>query len=277
VIQSSTTDRVSIEVCGVVQGVGFRPFVYELATRLNLGGYVANCDGAVVSSFWSRSAPGPNNAPAVVTRIESKPAPVNPPKPPFEAPMFPPPPIDPPFVPAPVDPPVIPAPVNPPIIPAIQPANLLPANLLPASPRVHNPANGHDYQRIDKAMSWHEANDYCDSLGGHLATATSDAENQFLFKTFGQDHVIWLGATDEDEEGKWTWVTGEPWNYTSWMPGEPSNHGKKEHYLNMGNCPGVTFQGRNYFFRFGPKWNDHESSGDYWQTLICYPVCEWDK
>jgi len=31
-----------IEVKGVVQGVGFRPFVYKLATKLNLKGYVKN-------------------------------------------------------------------------------------------------------------------------------------------------------------------------------------------------------------------------------------------
>ncbi|RJP25004.1 MAG: carbamoyltransferase HypF [Candidatus Omnitrophota bacterium] len=33
---------VRIRVSGVVQGVGFRPFVYELATRCNLNGYVLN-------------------------------------------------------------------------------------------------------------------------------------------------------------------------------------------------------------------------------------------
>ena len=31
-----------ILVTGVVQGVGFRPFVYALATRLNLHGWVSN-------------------------------------------------------------------------------------------------------------------------------------------------------------------------------------------------------------------------------------------
>ncbi|MDE3092076.1 MAG: acylphosphatase, partial [Chloroflexota bacterium] len=31
-----------IHVTGVVQGVGFRPFVYQIATRANLNGWVAN-------------------------------------------------------------------------------------------------------------------------------------------------------------------------------------------------------------------------------------------
>src|SRR6516165_8598452 len=34
--------RVAIRVEGTVQGVGFRPFVYSLATGLGLGGHVGN-------------------------------------------------------------------------------------------------------------------------------------------------------------------------------------------------------------------------------------------
>ncbi len=38
--------RVAVHVSGVVQGVGFRPFVYDAATRRGLAGWVANgCDG----------------------------------------------------------------------------------------------------------------------------------------------------------------------------------------------------------------------------------------
>ncbi|MGC9010463.1 MAG: acylphosphatase [Sulfolobales archaeon] len=40
-----------IKIIGVVQGVGYRPFVYRLATKLSLRGYVVNRGGAEVEIF----------------------------------------------------------------------------------------------------------------------------------------------------------------------------------------------------------------------------------
>ena len=41
--------RVRLRVTGVVQGVGFRPFVYRLARELNLGGWVLNDESGVLA------------------------------------------------------------------------------------------------------------------------------------------------------------------------------------------------------------------------------------
>jgi hydrogenase maturation protein HypF len=41
-------ERRAITVCGIVQGVGFRPFVHELASRHALGGFVRNQSGGVL-------------------------------------------------------------------------------------------------------------------------------------------------------------------------------------------------------------------------------------
>ena len=56
--------RVRIHLRGIVQGVGFRPFVYNLARELGLGGYVLNSSagltaeaegaGAAVDAFARR-------------------------------------------------------------------------------------------------------------------------------------------------------------------------------------------------------------------------------
>jgi hydrogenase maturation protein HypF len=41
-------DRRAITISGIVQGVGFRPLTYRLASRLGLQGWIRNCNGAVV-------------------------------------------------------------------------------------------------------------------------------------------------------------------------------------------------------------------------------------
>ena len=41
-------ERLAITVRGIVQGVGFRPFVHHLASRLRLHGFVKNQSGSVL-------------------------------------------------------------------------------------------------------------------------------------------------------------------------------------------------------------------------------------
>ena len=56
-------------------------------------------------------------------------------------------------------------------------------------------------------MSWQDAKRLCEELGGHLATATSAEENNFIYNHFAQDHYCWLCGTDQHQEGNWRWVT----------------------------------------------------------------------
>jgi hydrogenase maturation protein HypF len=78
------TERAAIEVTGLVQGVGFRPFVYSLANELQLRGFVRNHgahlfvdvegDGARVRAFIERiSRDRPRQA--VIERVQSRPLP----------------------------------------------------------------------------------------------------------------------------------------------------------------------------------------------------------
>ena len=64
VISDETShERLAVRVAGVVQGVGFRPFVYTLAHRLRLHGHVGNdTEGVFIEAEgpparWTRSCP----------------------------------------------------------------------------------------------------------------------------------------------------------------------------------------------------------------------------
>src|SRR5262245_20903459 len=48
--------RRALVVRGVVQGVGFRPFIFALASRLKLGGFVRNDAGTVVIEIEGANA-----------------------------------------------------------------------------------------------------------------------------------------------------------------------------------------------------------------------------
>lgn len=132
------------------------------------------------------------------------------------------------------------------------------------SAKVKNPSNDNWYQRFDTPMSWHEAKAYCESLGGHLATITSLEEHNFIYQNLVAyplcpSSECWLGATDEENESIWKWVTEETWNYTNWAYGEPNNwpwQGNEDH-LSM--------------FTSVSKWND--SNGNYKYSIIC----EWEE
>lgn len=146
------------------------------------------------------------------------------------------------------------------------------------SPRIQNSNNGHWYQRFDETMTWHNAKSHCESLGGHLATITSQQENDFVYNNLASTspHISWLGATDEAQEGIWKWITGEDWNYTnwdtSWYPGEPSNF-CGEHYLHF-------TAGDNLWKLPINGWNDLQTGNN--GGIICggpwfatSTICEW--
>jgi len=84
-----------------------------------------------------------------------------------------------------------------------------------------------------KPFTWHEAKADAEGRGGHLATITSEAEQAYIGGLVSSsDMHLWLGGTDEDSDGNWTWVTGEAWDYSNWYPDEPNN-GPGEHYLHL--------------------------------------------
>ncbi|MGX9105269.1 lectin-like protein, partial [Escherichia coli] len=47
----------------------------------------------------------------------------------------------------------------------------------------------------------------------------------------GEWDAIWLGATDELQEGEWKWVNHNPLSFTKWAEQQPNNKGNEEHYM----------------------------------------------
>ena len=68
-------------------------------------------------------------------------------------------------------------------------------------------ANNNYYELIEGSFTWHAARDDAISKGGHLATITSSNEWSIVDAIIVGD--VWLGATDENSEGQWEWITGE--------------------------------------------------------------------
>ena len=92
---------------------------------------------------------------------------------------------------------------------------------------------GRRYRLFNDEITWHAAAKKCREMGGRLAEAHSQAENEFLTKLVrgnGSDGV-WLGATDEDQQDEWVWSDGTPLSYKNWAAGQPNNFGGAEHYL----------------------------------------------
>lgn len=126
--------------------------------------------------------------------------------------------------------------------------------------------NGHLYQVIEKDLSsWENMRNYCESLGGHLAVVTTAEEDAFAFslvRDAGYERAhIGLYLVDYSE---WKWVTGEPFEYSNWAPGEPNNLEEENRHTNE------IFT--MYYADFFPKggWNN----GDYYECITF--VCEWD-
>ena len=139
-------------------------------------------------------------------------------------------------------------------------------NKIPSDAFVYD---GHKYYVYSNvADTWEAAEAYCESLGGHLAVINDSEENNaivsYLFSR-NEDKTYYIGFSDAEHEGNWTWVTGEAVTYfsiTNWASGEPNNHGERgaENYACI-----VPRNGK-----FIDKWNDrYFFSGDYF-------ICEWD-
>jgi len=134
--------------------------------------------------------------------------------------------------------------------------------------------NNHKYQIIDKLMTWQEAKEYCESLGGYLVTITSAEEQAFIAslikeKGFTQNR-FWMGATDKDKEGTWKWITGEKFDYSNWGRTQPNNGESGGQHYGVFVAYDATYNGIKLL---AEQWDDinEDSEED------IYFICEWGE
>ena len=116
--------------------------------------------------------------------------------------------------------------------------------------------NGHTYHVFEESIYWSEAKAKCEELGGHLATITSQEEQNFIEQI--NSGRRWIGGYREGND--WHWVTGETWDYTNWDAGEPNN---SSNVISNETCVAV----------WPLKWNDLADSNVLEQSGY---ICEWD-
>lgn len=117
------------------------------------------------------------------------------------------------------------------------------------SPVATQTYNGSQYLLFDKNTTWSEAQVFCEVLGGHLAYANTEEENEFI-KTFvknGQRGWYYLGG--QKINGVWKWADGSKADAITWAPTADSWTGTNlMMYKSHGTCIGL----RNAYY---PKAN----------------------
>ena len=78
--------------------------------------------------------------------------------------------------------------------------------------------NGHYYKVFNYCMTWEEAKNFCEEIGGHLVTITSQDEQNFIEKILSNDankNFYWIGG-HKNKNGQWYWITNESFYYKNW-------------------------------------------------------------
>lgn len=128
---------------------------------------------------------------------------------------------------------------------------------------ITSPINGRGYFLLSES-SWTDAEAAAVQLGGHLATLRSQAEQDWIYSTFGNRggvaRNLWIGLHDPvpssnssdpvTRRSEFVWSSGEPVTYENWFTGEPNNSPPGELYGHIW-LPGFGVSG---------FWNDRSDS-----------------
>ncbi|XP_034739047.1 C-type mannose receptor 2-like [Etheostoma cragini] len=102
--------------------------------------------------------------------------------------------------------------------------------------------SGSFYHFSSKKKSWQGSRDDCVQKGADLVIINSREEQEFIGRF---PKHLWIGLTDKETEGRWTWVDGTLLTQSYWMPSEPNGHMSRDE-----ECAEIS----NSFFL--NSWND---------------------
>jgi len=90
----------------------------------------------------------------------------------------------------------------------------------------------HDYYYCAFDRTWEGAEAFCAASDMHLVSIADTDENALVLGLLGTSYA-YIGASDLDTEGTWTWSDGTAWTWTDtatdlWNAGEPNNSGDED-------------------------------------------------
>jgi cysteine-rich repeat protein len=128
-----------------------------------------------------------------------------------------------------------------------------------------HPTTGACYVGFDDDLdSQAAAQAACVAGAGHLATITSVFEQGLVAAAASDTQNPWIGATDDanDTDAVFAWLTGEPWGFTNFAPGQPDDDvgvGGNGECLHLQNAAG--------------QWNDTNCAAT---GFVVGRVCEYE-
>jgi len=84
----------------------------------------------------------------------------------------------------------------------------------------------HCYWFSSNQKNWGEAEKYCRTEGGHLASITDSRIDDYIRSKVNPNNPetwFWVGGTDQEHENNWRWTDGSQWEFTKWADKQPDN------------------------------------------------------
>lgn len=93
--------------------------------------------------------------------------------------------------------------------------------------------NNRQYELYEDILSWSEARNKCEELGGTLVAITSEEEQNAVNSLLKNPARYWYSIGGVKAGNEFIWITGEKMDYTYWGVGEPNNNGGDEYHMSV--------------------------------------------